>query len=192
MILGKLICGLWLLRFDLFSHISFKKEPLEKLNRITSLLTNYVRKRELSKKLSTRQREKPSSHLESRNPGRASEGVKTNEEETPRADPIAGKPISLYPGAMLGWAMVARGEIGFLISSIAESNGIWRMENETDNNRDVGSSSNLFITVTWAIFLCTFIGPIMFGLIVRRVKRVEKVSGSERRNVLGTWGVEDS
>ncbi|KAG6277371.1 hypothetical protein E4U48_001090 [Claviceps purpurea] len=35
------------------------------------------------------------------------------------------KPRSLYPASIIGCAMVARGEIGFLISSIAESNNIF-------------------------------------------------------------------
>ena len=37
----------------------------------------------------------------------------------------------LYPSAILGSAMVARGEIGFLISSIAESEGIFSADKDS-------------------------------------------------------------
>jgi Kef-type K+ transport system membrane component KefB len=93
----------------------------------------------------------------------------------------ASKPFSLYPGAILGLAMVARGEIGFLISSLAESNGIF----STDGNDQV------FLIVTWAIALCTIVGPVGVGLLVRRVKRLEKAKEEQTsgRDVLGVWGV---
>lgn len=93
----------------------------------------------------------------------------------------ASKPFSLYPGAILGSAMVSRGEIGFLISSLAESNGIF----STDGKDQV------FLIVTWAIVLCTIIGPVGVGLLVRRVKTLEKAK-EERAggsDVLGVWGV---
>jgi len=77
----------------------------------------------------------------------------------------ASKPFSLYPCAILGLAMVARGEIGFLISSLAESNGIF----------STGGNDQIFLIVTWAIVLCTVVGPVGVGLLVRRVKRLEKV-----------------
>ncbi|KAF2716947.1 Sodium/hydrogen exchanger [Polychaeton citri CBS 116435] len=99
--------------------------------------------------------------------------------------PIAklARPLSLYPAAMLGSAMVARGEIGFLISSVAESSGVF-------SNSQGGS--NLFLVVTWAIFLCTFIGPVAVGLLVRRVKRLQDADGSSRSgrpDPLGVWGI---
>jgi hypothetical protein len=97
--------------------------------------------------------------------------------------PAPKKPISLYPASILGLAMVARGEIGFLISSVAESNGIFTSA--------TSGSDDIFLIVTWAIVLCTIIGPVGVGLLVRRVKRLEKEkegSGS-RRDVLGVWGV---
>ena len=83
--------------------------------------------------------------------------------------------------------MTARGEIGFLISSVAESNNVFASESDTR------SSSDIFLIVTWAIVLCTILGPLAVGLLVRRVKAlqagVEKEGRIVRRDVLGAWGV---
>jgi hypothetical protein len=78
--------------------------------------------------------------------------------------------------------MVSRGEIGFLISSVAEANGVF----------GEGGNSEEFLVVTWAILLCTLIGPVTVGLLVKRVKRLQQ---AERRKAngledpLGIWGV---
>lgn len=100
--------------------------------------------------------------------------------------PKPEKALSLYPACIVGIGMVARGEIGYLISALAESKGIFgRSEN--------GQSSELFLIITWAITLCTIIGPICVGLIVNRVRKLENASqgarGESKRNVLGAWGV---
>ncbi|KAJ6444086.1 sodium/hydrogen exchanger family protein [Purpureocillium lavendulum] len=83
------------------------------------------------------------------------------------ASPHPLKPLSLYPAAIMGCAMVARGEIGFLISAIAESQGVFG-----GSNPDGGS--DIFLVVTWAIVLCTILGPLGTGLLVRRVKGLER------------------
>lgn len=87
---------------------------------------------------------------------------------------------------MIGLGMVARGEIGFLIAALAESKGVFgRPPND--------QPSELFLIVTWAISLCTVIGPICVGLLVNRVNQLEmrsqQRSGEGKRNVLGAWGV---
>ena len=86
---------------------------------------------------------------------------------------------------MLGSAMVARGEIGFLISSLAESNGIF-------GTTQGGESSDIFLVATWAILLCTIVGPISIGTMVNRVRRLQKarVSDTAKPDPLGGWGVE--
>ncbi|KAK4627694.1 uncharacterized protein CLAFUR5_04250 [Fulvia fulva] len=102
-----------------------------------------------------------------------------------RSSPRIAKPTSLYPAAMLGSAMVARGEIGFLICSVAESDGVF---GATEN----GQSSELFLVVTWAILLCTLLGPIAVGLMVKRVKRLQELERSiqtGKEDPLGIWGV---
>jgi Kef-type K+ transport system membrane component KefB len=93
---------------------------------------------------------------------------------------LSDKPLSLYPAALLGSAMIARGEIGFLISAVAQSSGIF--------------NTDLFLIVTWAIFLCTFIGPILVGLLVGRVKRLQhKRTGSAgNKDPLGIWGIKSN
>ena len=87
---------------------------------------------------------------------------------------------------MLGMAMVSRGEIGFLISAVAESSGIYSSGSES------GGSSELFLVVTWAILLCTILGPLSVGVLVKRVRRLqerERRAGTGREDPLGIWGV---
>lgn len=74
----------------------------------------------------------------------------------------------LPPALLIGLAMVARGEIGLLISQIAL------------NTPDPQLTQDEFLVVTWAIALCTIIGPIGVGRVVRAWK--EEV-------VRGGWGV---
>ena len=95
------------------------------------------------------------------------------------------KPVSIYPGAIMGCAMVARGEVGLLISSVAEADGIF------------GEQPNgpVFLIVTWAIMLCTIVGPLFVGIILRRLRRIsrEKDNSREgRQDVLGVWGVSET
>ncbi|KAG4436183.1 hypothetical protein IFR05_008343 [Cadophora sp. M221] len=96
------------------------------------------------------------------------------------------KPLSLYPAAMLGTAMTARGEIGFLIASLAETTGLFSPSGEPSSE-----SSEIYLVVTWAIVLCTVIGPLGIGTLVRRVRRLqeERAGKSNRSDPLGIWGV---
>lgn len=102
------------------------------------------------------------------------------------SSPKPDMPISLYPACILASGMVARGEIGFLIAALAESKSIL-------GGRASDEPSELFLVVTWAISLCTIIGPICVGLLVNRVNRLEKRKGQRQEegthNVLGAWGV---
>ncbi|KAL3607235.1 hypothetical protein FPOAC2_02211 [Fusarium poae] len=105
---------------------------------------------------------------------------------TRNSTPKPEKALSLYPACIVGMGMVARGEIGYLISALAESKGIFgRSEN--------GQPSEIFLVVTWAITLCTIIAPIAVGIVVSRVRQLEygskKAKGESKRNVLGAWGV---
>lgn len=87
---------------------------------------------------------------------------------------------------MLGSAMVARGEIGFLISSVAESNGVF-------GTSSAGGSSELYLIVTWAILLCTLIGPVAVGSMAKRVKRLqleERNHAAGKSDPLGIWGMQ--
>ncbi|KAG4220291.1 hypothetical protein PC116_g31230 [Phytophthora cactorum] len=115
----------------------------------------------------------------------SSEGGSLGENATP------AKPLSLYPAAIVSCAMVARGEIGFLISAVAESKGVFRRPSD---NAKSECASELFLVVTWAIVLCTIAGPICVGTLVRRVKKLEaraaKAGERGTKNVLGVWGVQ--
>lgn len=99
------------------------------------------------------------------------------------------RPVSLQPPLILACAMCARGEIGFLISGVAESNGVF-------SGTRVASStpSDIFLVVTWAIVLCTIVGPLGVGLSVRRVKKLQERKNWQQdgagRDVLGVWGVD--
>lgn len=65
----------------------------------------------------------------------------------------ARKSKGVYPALIVGWGMVSRGEIGFLIANIAFSTNIL--------------SKQAFIITIWAILLNTILGPITVGLIVK-------------------------
>ena len=78
------------------------------------------------------------------------------------------KPRSIYPASILGCAMVARGEIGFLISGLAESRGLF-------SSASASGPSEIFLIVTWAIMLCTIGGPVAVGLLTKRVHKLQKV-----------------
>ncbi|KAI9764514.1 MAG: hypothetical protein M1839_005884 [Geoglossum umbratile] len=109
----------------------------------------------------------------------------------PRASKTSN-PRSFYPSAILGIAMVARGEIGFLIASVAESQGIFHTGNEEMEN----GNSSLYLQVTWAIVICTILGPVIVGILVKRVraldeKREGSVTGGDcGTSVLGVWGID--
>ncbi len=105
------------------------------------------------------------------------------------------RPKSLYPAAVLGCAMVARGEIGFLIAALAATNGIFSGRGSTE--ADAASSefvSELYLIVTWAILLCTIVGPLALGFLAKRVKRLQQDRAGEdghgtKEDPLGIWGV---
>lgn len=101
------------------------------------------------------------------------------------------KPLSLYPASILGLAMVARGEIGYLIASLAEADGIFSPHSSTSPvTRSQEVASEIYLVVIWAITLCTFIGPLCVGSLVKRVKTLQNLrSHSGGEDPLGMWGV---
>lgn len=98
--------------------------------------------------------------------------------------------------SIISLAMVARGEIGFLIASLASSSGTLitsapGRKHESKNNQEV------FLVIIWAISICTLIGPIGVGFAVRKLsQKVAKLLEDEplrtpieaQRIVLGSWG----
>jgi hypothetical protein len=65
---------------------------------------------------------------------------------------------------LLSFAMISRGEIGFLIASLSLTSGTLTLS----SGGETKSSTQLFLILIWATVLCTLIGPIAVGLIVRR------------------------
>ncbi|OSX60686.1 hypothetical protein POSPLADRAFT_1147337 [Postia placenta MAD-698-R-SB12] len=68
---------------------------------------------------------------------------------------------TLHPAAFIGIAMVSRGEIGLLIAEIAHQGG-----GPTDSAGLLDEEA--FLICIWAILLCTLIGPVGVGFVVRR------------------------
>lgn len=94
------------------------------------------------------------------------------------------KPKSLYPPAILGLAMIARGEIGYLIASLAQSQGIFSSGNAEDG------SSDIYLVIIWAISICTLVGPIAVGTLTRRVKKLQRIRvNAGGADPLGVWGI---
>lgn len=158
MAVGKLCCGVWLVRFA-----------------------------------------KPSGMPRASSQTPASVAAKTrhcNNEQSPRkARNSLPRPKSLYPASILGCAMVARGEIGFLISALAASNGIFTGRKAgSPTSADDSLDSEIYLIVTWAILLCTIAGPLALGVLTRRVKRLQKERSQRgehgtKEDPLGPWGV---
>lgn len=181
MALGKLACGVWLIRLPRFR---FPK----------SILTRYAPKTTAGLKLKSRtdvnRSQAPAAPLPPRSvdsrPGQthvqaspsptpANTSAKREATTEPSNTTDANTPRSLYPSVILGSAMVARGEVGFLISSVGQSTG--------------ALSEESFLIATWAILLCTIVGPVTVGLMVKRLRKLE-TKRDGRGDVLGVWGVE--
>lgn len=152
MCIGKLCCGLWLVRFSVVS--------------VGSAQT-------------------------------AESSTKTKSRKKNSGRKAWARPKSLYPAAILGCAMVARGEIGFLISAIADTNGIFSADisgqGKDYENHEASSPSDVYLIVTWAILLCTILGPLTLGSLAKRVKRLQSKRSKDREgsgeDPLGIWGV---
>jgi hypothetical protein len=126
------------------------------------------------------------SRFRSRSPSKEKEKPDASGQTESRAQREA-KPASLYPSAILGLSMVARGEIGYLIASLAETKGVFSQRSRGQSGE---TSSEIYLVVIWAITLCTIVGPVAVGTLVRRVRKLrsgrEKASGVDP---LGSWGI---
>ncbi|KAF8460500.1 hypothetical protein BDZ91DRAFT_785299 [Kalaharituber pfeilii] len=58
-----------------------------------------------------------------------------------------------------------RGEIGVLIAALANNNGVF-----SNDSIPTSASSDLYNIVTWAILICTVLGPIGVGGMIRKVQ----------------------
>ena len=183
MAFGKLVCGLWLVRF---TSGPGKGSVIRVLAKVKLPLMPHMWGK------SERASPSPPIRTSSTNettPATSLVAVEREREQEPRNSPSPPKPFSLHPPLILALAMCARGEIGFLISGVAESNGIFSVTGEASQE-----PSDIFLVVTWAIVLCTILGPLGVGLSVRRVKKLQARKNKRQegtgRDVLGVWGVE--
>ena len=78
--------------------------------------------------------------------------------------------------------MIARGEVGYLIASLAQSQGMFA-------SGSLGGISEIYLVVIWAISICTLVGPICVGTLVKRVKKLRESRGSSGSDPLGVWGI---
>jgi hypothetical protein len=174
MALGKFVCGLWLVRFSSAPGKGNVGRFLARL-KLPSVPHFWARSRSPPKTTQA----SPGNHRE----------TSSTPNHQARSSPNPPKPFSLHPPLILAFAMCARGEIGFLISGVAESKGIFSSPNDASTD-----SSDIFLVVTWAIVLCTIMGPLGVGLSVRRVRKLQERKNKEQegsgRDVLGVWGVE--
>jgi Kef-type K+ transport system membrane component KefB len=174
MALGKFVCGFWLVRFSFAPGKGNVGRLLARL-KLPSVPHFWARSRSPPKTTQA----SPGSHRE----------TSSTPNQQARNSPNPQKPFSLHPPLILALAMCARGEIGFLISGVAESKGIFSSPNDASTD-----SSDIFLVVTWAIVLCTIMGPLGVGLSVRRVRKLQERKNKEQegsgRDVLGVWGVE--
>lgn len=207
MMFGKVITGIWLVQINIappkilqnlgrisrttFSFCFQSRTTSQRTNQTPSTKKN--RKNRLKKNQGSQSQEgERSNQDQGRDQGQQSTQMdsapNTTTTSTPRLPP---KPRSLYPASILGLAMVARGEIGYLIASIAETDGVF--SSGQGQGQDANGSSELYLVVVWAITLCTILGPICVGTLVKRVRKLTASSGSdagrEYQNPLGIWGV---
>ena len=82
---------------------------------------------------------------------------RTTDGETDRRDETPTISHKLNEVLLVGFAMISRGEIGFLISGVAQT-------------ANVLTPLALYLVVIWGILICTLIGPICVGMIVRKME----------------------
>ncbi|KAJ9350999.1 hypothetical protein DTO027B9_6584 [Paecilomyces variotii] len=210
MIFGKLITGIWLVRFSmrrpLLSFAYKLKRPFSRIHLFcTSDKLQEEKKKEEKKqqtpietptiqtseectgnnqantKINNRKSQNPSSQPNSQ-PEPHTQTTPNQSSTTTTTIPFPPKPKSLYPPSILGLAMVARGEVGYLIASVAQSQGLFV-------NGSSGEISDIYLVIIWGISICTLIGPICIGTLVKRVRKLQEMRGSSGLDPLGVWGV---
>ncbi|KAK6583514.1 hypothetical protein PZA11_004590 [Diplocarpon coronariae] len=97
---------------------------------------------------------------------------------SPQAEQDSSKPPHTI-ALLVGLAMTARGEIGFLIASLSQSSGTLTLQARADSYTH-SSREEIFLVIIWAVVICTIVGPIGVGIIVRRVRQHDASS-------LGGW-----
>lgn len=203
MMFGKMVTGLWLVRFSfnpvskLISHIKdyipgprlfcTPKKPHEPQKRkeeppsSSATATSHDQINE-----NTEPHAKTSVH---RSPSNRETTSQPQLQQTERLESnqrssttFPAKPKSLYPPSILALAMVARGEVGYLIASLAQSQGMF-------STGPSSGISEIYLVIIWAISICTLVGPICVGTLVKRVQKLQKNRGNSGSDPLGVWGI---
>lgn len=91
----------------------------------------------------------------------------SNSDHSPNAELSTGPPHSM--ALLVGLAMIARGEIGFLIASLSQSSGTLTLRRK-DSLTTESSGEEIFLIIVWAVVVCTVVGPLGVGIIVRRIR----------------------
>jgi Kef-type K+ transport system membrane component KefB len=76
---------------------------------------------------------------------------------------------------LVGFAMISRGEIGFLIASLSQSSGTLTLRHRNGSGT-ISSGEEIFLVIVWAVVICTIAGPIGVGIIVRRLRKGDNVA----------------
>ncbi|EEP82432.1 predicted protein [Uncinocarpus reesii 1704] len=175
MLIGKAVTGLWLVRFNVGIP---RSGILQNLQRVLPVRCNG----------------KPNGPRETTSAGTENQATGLSRNRNVERQSLTAskskwsKPRSLYPATIVGMAMVARGEIGMLIACLAESNATFS-ESSSSGSSETNDVSQSFLIVTWAILLCTIIGPIFVGTLVRRLNRLQKRREDGGPDPLGQWGL---
>ncbi|GKZ48622.1 hypothetical protein AbraIFM66951_000704 [Aspergillus brasiliensis] len=206
MMLGKMVTGLWLVRFSLPSATTLISIFGKPFSFVLFSCTSSRKSEGKKKKKTTEKNIRPQSQSGVRTAqsdqavdASNSDDSRGNPSDSNRNEPVSGtepqntssrsstmslppKPKSLYPPFILGLAMVARGEVGYLIASLAESQGMF-------SSGSSGEISDIYLVVIWAISICTLVGPISVGTLVKRVKKLQQSRESLGADPLGVWGI---
>ena len=106
-----------------------------------------------------------------RKPSPPRQTAPTTTTSNPRVDP---QPMSKKPphaiALLVGFAMISRGEIGFLIASLSQSSGTLTLR-QRNGSGTTSSGEEIFLVIVWAVVICTIAGPIGVGIIVRRLRK---------------------
>ncbi|KAF3386626.1 hypothetical protein F1880_000696 [Penicillium rolfsii] len=189
MAIAKVVTGIWLLPISISPQSSLAKVKRALLIPITWCTSRPKQEDQRqavgrSKKGKTVTRQSRA-HFNTLTPGQVS-GVEARPSTLSESPTQSKQTRSLYPASIVGLAMIARGEIGYLIASVAETGGLFAQPDKETKN----GNSEIYLVVVWAITLCTIIGPICVGTLVKRVRSLQaQRSQSSSPDPLGVWGV---
>ena len=103
------------------------------------------------------------------------------------------QPVPHIPALIISMAMVARGEIGFLIASSSSSLGTLTLQKVGSTvTSSAAGDQEVLLVIIWSIVVCTIIGPIGVGIVARKLRSLESQQldnspENHRRRTFGRW-----